>query len=92
MDGIKIYAFADEASPNIDEQIAALKRNGLQGLEIRNVDGVNVSDITIGKAKEVKRKLQANGLITWSVGSPIGKIDIEKDDFKAHSASRPCRF
>lgn len=81
---ISIYAFADEASPNIDGQITALKRNGLQGLEMRNVDGVNVSDITAEKAKEVKRKLQANGLITWSIGSPIGKIDIEKDDFKEH--------
>lgn len=81
---IDIYAFADEASPNIDEQITALKRNGLDGLEIRNVDGVNVSDITLKKAKEVKTKLDANGLITWSIGSPIGKIDIEKDDFKAH--------
>ena len=84
MKNIKFYAFADEASPNIDEQIAALKRNGLNGLEIRNVDGVNISDITLEKAKEVKQKLSSNGLITWSVGSPIGKIDIEKDDFKAH--------
>lgn len=82
---INIYAFADEASPNIDGQITALKRNGLNGLEMRNVDGVNVSDITVEKAKEVKHKLQENGLITWSVGSPIGKIDIEKDDFKAHT-------
>ena len=85
MNEIKIYAFADEASPNIDEQIIALKRNGLNGLEIRNVDGVNVSDITVEKAKEVKHKLQENGLITWSIGSPIGKIDIEKDDFSAHT-------
>lgn len=85
MNEIKIYAFADEASPNIDEQIIALKRNGLKGLEIRNVDGVNVSDITVEKAKEVKHKLQENGLITWSIGSPIGKIDIEKDDFSAHT-------
>ena len=81
---INIYAFADEASPNIDGQITALKRNGLNGLEIRNVDGVNVSDITLEKAKEVKTKLDANGLITWSIGSPIGKIDIETDDFKEH--------
>lgn len=85
MDGIKIYAFADEASPNIDEQISALKRNGLQGLEIRNVDGVNVSDITLEKAKEVKQKLSSNGLVTWSIGSPIGKINIENDDFSAHT-------
>lgn len=85
MKDIKIYAFADEASPNIDEQIAALKRNGLAGLEMRNVDGINVSDITLQKAKEVKQKLDDNCLVTWSVGSPIGKIDIEKDDFKAHT-------
>lgn len=84
MDTIKIYAFADEASPNITEQITALKRNHLDGIEMRNVDGVNVSDITIEKAKEVKHLLDENGLITWSVGSPIGKIDIEKDDFNAH--------
>lgn len=81
---IKTYAFADEASPNIDEQITALKRNGLNGIEIRNVDGTNISDIALEKAKEVQYKLQENGLITWSVGSPIGKIDIEKDDFTAH--------
>ena len=81
---INIYAFADEANPNIDGQIKAMKRNALQGLEVRNVDGVNVSDITLEKAKEVKTKLDANGLITWSIGSPIGKIDIENDDFKAH--------
>lgn len=84
MKNINIYAFADEANPNIDGQIDAMKRNALQGLEIRNVDGVNVSDITLKKAKEVKSKLDANGLITWSIGSPIGKIDIKKDDFKAH--------
>ncbi len=84
MDTIKIYAFADEASPNITEQITALKRNHLDGIEMRNVDGENVSDITIEKAKEVKHMLDENGLITWSIGSPIGKIDIEKDDFNAH--------
>ena len=84
MKDIKIYAFADEASPQIEKQIIALNRNGLNGLEMRNVDGVNISDITLEKAKEVKSKLSSNGLITWSIGSPIGKIDIEKDDFEAH--------
>ena len=79
-----IYAFADEASAQIDEQIVAMKKNDLLGLEIRNVDGVNVSEISLAKAREVKAKLDAAGLITWSIGSPIGKIDIEKGDFKLH--------
>ena len=68
---MKIYAFADEASPLIDGQIIALKENGLDGLEIRNVDNVNVSDISDAKAKEVRKKLDNAGLSVWSVGSPI---------------------
>lgn len=81
---MRLFAFADEASPQIDLQIAAMKRNGLNGLEIRGVDGTNVSEVSLEKAKEVRCKLDDAGLITWSVGSPIGKIDIEKDDFSAH--------
>ena len=44
---IKIFAYADEASPMIDKQISAMQRNDLNGLEIRNVDDVNISDISI---------------------------------------------
>ena len=80
---MKVYAFADEASGRIDKQIEAMKRNGLQGLEIRNVDGVNVSDITLEKAKEVHEKMVAAGLKVWSIGSPLGKIGIE-DAFEPH--------
>lgn len=80
----QIFAFADEASAMMDEQIKAMQRNSLQGLEIRSVDGENVSMITLEKAKEVFRKLSDAGLQVWSIGSPIGKIDIEKDDFNQH--------
>lgn len=83
MENIRIYAFSDEASADIDKQIKALIRNNLQGMEIRNVDGTNVSDITTDKAKEVKNKLDANGLCVWSIGSPIGKINLS-DDFSKH--------
>ncbi|MBQ7936779.1 MAG: sugar phosphate isomerase/epimerase [Clostridia bacterium] len=79
MSNIKIYAFSDEASPYIDKQIDALLRNGLSGMEIRNVDGVNIADILKEKAKEVKAKLDAHGLCVWSIGSPMGKIDIQED-------------
>ena len=80
----KVFAFADEASPMIDRQIAAMVRNGMNGLEIRNVDGQNVADISLEKAREVRRKLDDAGLVTWSIGSPIGKIRLVEDDFAAH--------
>lgn len=82
--GVNIYAFADEASPMIDEQILHMKKNGVKGLEIRGVDRVNVSEISLRTAREVRAKLEAEGLFTWSIGSPIGKIDIVTGDFKTH--------
>ena len=81
---MRIYAFADESGAMIDHQIESMRRNGLAGLEIRNVDGTNISDISLEKAGGVRRKLDDAGLATWSIGSPIGKIHIEKDDFAAH--------
>ena len=82
---MKIYAFADEASANIDKQIKAMKENRLDGLEIRNVDSVNIAEISDSKAKEVRKKLDNACLRVWTIGSPIGKIDIEKDDFTLHT-------
>lgn len=84
MEDLRIFAFADEADPSIDGQIAAMKRNELAGLEIRGVDGQNIGEITVEKAKEVRARLDAAGFITWSIGSPIGKINIETDDFEKH--------
>lgn len=80
---MKFCAFADEASVEISGQIAALKRNGFDYLEIRGVDGTNISKITADKAKEVKKMLDDAGLAVWSMGSPIGKHHMEKD-FSAH--------
>ena len=84
MNTIRIYAFADEASGQIDGQIDAMRRNGLHGLEIRGVDGQNIADISLDKAREVRRKLDDAGLSVWSMGSPIGKIPIGTDAFEAH--------
>lgn len=84
MKNFRVFAFADEASGQVDGQIRAMLRNGLQGLEIRGVDGQNIADISVEKAKEVRKKLDDNGLVVWSMGSPIGKIDIVNGDFQAH--------
>ncbi len=83
MDEIRVYAFADEASPALSGQIDAMRRNGLQGLEIRGVDGRNVSDLPPEEAREIRRRLEDSGLSVWSVGSPLGKISLA-DDFDAH--------
>lgn len=75
--------FADEISPNLDEQIATLKELNINYLELRSVDKINIADFTIDFAKEVKAKLNTNGIKVSSLGSPIGKINIT-DDFGEH--------
>ncbi len=83
MKNMKIYAFADEAGKELDIQIAALKRNGLSGLEIRSIGEKNVADLTLDEAKLIADKLKENDLEVYSIGSPIGKIAIT-DDFAPH--------
>lgn len=83
MEKILINAFADEASSIIDNQIVAMKRNNLNGLEIRNADGISCVSLNAAQAREIRRKLDDAGLQVWSMGSPIGKITLE-DDFNQH--------
>ena len=83
MANFKLCAFADEYSSVIDEQIEGMKKHGIGYIEIRNVDGTNIADITEEKAREVKKKFDNNGIRVWSIGSPIGKIDIT-GDVEAH--------
>jgi len=85
MQNISIYAFADEAGAAVSAQIAALSRNGLKGVELRNVEGTNIADLTAAQAKELRKKLDDAGMIAWSIGSPIGKFDIEDNGFAAHA-------
>lgn len=79
----KIAAFADEADGTLDGQIKAMTENGVSMLEIRGVDGQNIADISVNKAREIKNKLSDAGLSVWSLGSPYGKIGIN-DDFESH--------
>ncbi len=78
-----LCAFADEADPKISGQIAALKKNGIPCLEMRGVDGKNVTELTVAEARELRSRLEAEGIRVWSVGSPLGKIGLA-DDFEKH--------
>lgn len=80
---IKLCAFADEYSVDLDEQIEGLKKNKISLLEIRKVNGVNIADMTEEMARECCEKLSANGIRVWSLGSPMGKVDVNCD-FEAY--------
>lgn len=76
---IYLSAFADEAADSLQGQIAALKRNGISYLEIRTVDGKGIKDLTLEEAVAVQNTLKENGIKVYSVGSPLGKVDIDVD-------------
>ena len=76
-------AFADEASPDILEQIAACKANKIEYIELRNVNGKNISNFTVEEAEDLKKLLDENGIRVSSIGSHYGKIEID-DDFAPH--------
>ncbi|MBQ9136720.1 MAG: sugar phosphate isomerase/epimerase [Lachnospiraceae bacterium] len=78
-----LAAFADEADSSISGQIKAMTKNNIRYLEIRGVDGENISDISVTKAKEVRKQLEDSGISVWSLGSPYGKIGIE-ENFTPH--------
>lgn len=75
-----ITGFADEISPDLDEQIRVLLANDIHHIEIRGIAGKNVSDFTLDEARQYHQKLVQSGIQVSSLGSPLGKIKIT-DDF-----------
>ena len=80
---IRLAAFADEADSRVEGQIEALKRNGLEYIELRGLDGKNIATITEDEARAYAKTYADAGIKVWSIGSPIGKVDISSD-LEAH--------
>ena len=72
-----LSAFSDEAGSSSDQQINALLRAGLHYIDIRSIDGYNITELPVEQAKIVKSKLDDHGIMTQMFGSPIGKIQID---------------
>lgn len=83
MSCFNIYAFADEAGDKLPEQISAVKENGFKGIEVRGVGGKCIIDYSVSELREIKKELDFAGVSVWSIGSPIGKINIS-DEFSRH--------
>ncbi|NLN29387.1 MAG: sugar phosphate isomerase/epimerase [Firmicutes bacterium] len=78
-----LTGFADEISPELQEQLDTLESEGLRHLEFRAVWGKNVLDLSDEEVDRVAKGLGQRGVMVSSVGSPIGKIGIN-DDFDEH--------
>ena len=54
---IKLCAFADEYSSSLDEQIKGLRENNIYYIELRGVDGKNITAWDVEDAVNWKKKL-----------------------------------
>ena len=79
MSKIILSAFADEYDVVFEEQLKGLVSLGIGNIEIRGVDGKNVSTLAKNEVKEVKSKLEYYGIGTSAIGSPIGKVQLDGD-------------
>lgn len=76
-------AFADEIDADLDVQMDTCAANGVMAIDVRAIDNVNVSSMTLAQVKEYKKRLDDRGFEVPHIGSPIGKIRIG-DDFDSH--------
>ena len=79
MNKLILSAFADEYADDLKAQCEALNDFGIEYIELRGVNGKNVSVLTEGEVKEAKKILDDFDIKVSSIGSPLGKIDINGD-------------
>lgn len=78
-----ITGFADEIDNSLEKQMETLTELGIKYIEMRGVNGKNLSDYEPEDTVAIKKTLDENGFKLSAVGSPIGKIGIN-DDFEPH--------
>lgn len=85
-----LSGIADEAGTSIEEQIKAHKELGWNHIEIRNVDGKNLTDIDEAKFNQVAEKLDGAGIKVCCFASQIanwarkisGNFDLDVEELK----------
>lgn len=78
-----LSGFADEIDPMMSKQYELLHRLGIGYIELRGVDGKNISELEESEVRSLKSELDREEIKISAIGSPVGKIKIT-EDFSAH--------
>ena len=83
MSNVILSAFSDEYAAPFSEQLEGMRDLGIEYIELRFIDGRNVSELSVEEAKEIKKMLDEMGIKVSAIGSPLGKIKLD-GDMKSH--------
>jgi len=72
-----LSGFADEISPDLNDQLAVLAAESISHLELRSVWSTNVANLDDAQLASLRRQLDQSGVQVSAIGSPIGKIGID---------------
>ncbi|MFF0461869.1 sugar phosphate isomerase/epimerase family protein [Streptomyces mexicanus] len=98
-----LAGIGDEAAPDTDGQLAALRELGWHAVELRSVDGTALADLTPAAFDALTRRLEDTGTTVVAVASRIGNfsrpvtgdlaVDLaELDVLAERCAALDCRF
>src|SRR5258706_5081754 len=74
---IRLSAFADEISPDLNEQVAVLLSEHIHFLDLRGAWQTNVLDFSDAQVDQIRRTLHGRGMAVSAIASPIGKVPID---------------
>lgn len=87
-----LSAFADEYDADFETQLKGLNGFGIKYIELRFVDGKNISALTDSELERVKALLNMYGVKVSAIGSPLGKIRLDEDiDAHIELTEKVCR-
>lgn len=72
-----VSGFGDEISDDLETQLEVMANLGLSHLDLRSLNGTNVLDLPEPAIAEIQDTIDAYGFAVTSIGSPIGKVDID---------------
>ncbi len=86
---IRLSAFADEISADLDEQMRVLNQENIHFLELRGAWNINVLDLTDQQVQRIQQSLSDQHISVSAIASPIGKLPINSSF--AHHLERFAR-
>lgn len=93
MKNIILSAFADEYDADFETQLKGLNKFDIKYIEIRFVNGKNISTLDDDEIAQVKTLLDKYQIKVNAIGSPLGKIRLDQDtEEHLRLTERVCRI